>query len=441
MRKAQEKIEDVISPVGGEQSLVLFPPVYDTFVGTDNNDTITASNVKGQFGRALDSIYMRGGDDLVYASESVFASLHTNVFGGAGYDILTYEDYTRGIFVQTNSGLFDRLNLGQYKYVNMQGADIIDVEEVRGTSFSDVLAGDAGNNVFRGGAGDDYILGNNGSDVIYGDKGQDTISAGGRGTSVVYGGEGTDFLILLDGGSQDVAKLGAAIFTDIDGGIASYNDAQGAVYFVGVETVLGTTGGDTFYASGGSFTIDGGSGNDIFNGSQTNDSFSGSAGDDRITGSVGEDNLRGGLGNDSLTGGANVDTLFGGSGNDFLTGGRDGDLLFGGQGNDTFFLTDISAVDVIGDFDFGSSSYSDKVNVDAILTSLTRWTPASDPHNYLRVIVDSQTGLDNLQAYIDNDPNGAPANWVSLAAFQGAQPGASLGITIDTLLNANQIIL
>ena len=64
-------------------------------------------------------------------------------------------------------------------------------------------------------------------------------------------------------------------------------------------------------------------------------------------------------GNLSITGGDGADTLIGGSGNDTLTGdqGAGGiDSLTGGTGNDTFVLSDATAIDIITDFNFGTSS-------------------------------------------------------------------------------------
>ncbi|WP_234423730.1 hypothetical protein [Tateyamaria sp. Alg231-49] len=58
-----------------------------------------------------------------------------------------------------------------------------------------------------------------------------------------------------------------------------------------------------------------------------------------------------GDGNDWAIGGAGVDDISGGDGNDILQGGGGSDILTGGAGQDVFVLTDLTASDVISDFD------------------------------------------------------------------------------------------
>lgn len=439
MKKPKESLEEVTPITGSTANLVLFPPVYDTYVGTSNADTINAAGLLGQFNRTPTSIDGRDGDDVIYAAESLFLSNHTNVFGAGGYDILSYENYSRGVYVQTSTGLYNQLNLANYKYINLQGADYIDVDQVRGSRFNDILSGDSLANTLDGGQGNDTIFGNFGDDILRGGDGDDALLAGGSGFSLVYGDAGQDRLILIDAQGAN-AELGTTIvLTDNGGGVAYANNGAGSVFFSGIELVVGTTGQDTFRAGSANYNIDGGAGNDNYLGGTGIDTVHGGAGNDTLQGGNNDDFLFGDNGNDTLFGNNGNDTLNGGIGNDILRGARGADILIGGSGNDAFVFTDIESSDIIRGFDFGSSTYVDRLNVDAVLRGSTTWTSSADIHNYLRIIVDSQSGQDHLQIFADNDPSQA-VGWVDVAAFEGSLPG-SLGLNLDNLLLANQIIL
>ena len=96
-------------------------------------------------------------------------------------------------------------------------------------------------------------------------------------------------------------------------------------------------------------------------GSSGNDTYTGTRFSDRITGNAGNDALLGGTGNDRIKGNA---------GNDKLTGGAGADDLWGGEGADTFIFKSVgdstpkvSERDTIFDF---SVQQSDKINLSAI---------------------------------------------------------------------------
>ena len=88
-----------------------------------------------------------------------------------------------------------------------------DIENLTGSAFADVLAGDRRNNVLDGGAGgdtlyggpgggDDLILGGAGDDTIYGGQGADTL-AGGSGSDRLIGGPGADTFVFAPGHGTD----------------------------------------------------------------------------------------------------------------------------------------------------------------------------------------------------------------------------------------------
>ena len=137
-------------------------------------------------------------------------------------------------------------------------------------------AGNAASNSFDGGPG---------ADVIVGGAGSDTIDYSLRGPSLANGSPVT---VSLDGVANDGASYGPYP------GTGPEKDNVHA----DVETVRGTSEGDTLIAGPSGSVLDG------------------RAGDDRLLGGAGADSLSGGAGNDTLRGGGAADELTGGDGTD-----------------------------------------------------------------------------------------------------------------------------
>ena len=88
-----------------------------------------------------------------------------------------------------------------------------DVENLTGSGFADILAGDRRDNVLNGGAGDDtlyggpgggddLVLGGAGDDTIFGGQGADTL-VGGAGSDRLTGGPGADTFVFAPGHGTD----------------------------------------------------------------------------------------------------------------------------------------------------------------------------------------------------------------------------------------------
>jgi len=260
---------------------------------------------------------------------------------------------------------------------------LVNIANLEGSAFDDVLAGSDGDNVLSGGAGNDEMRGGHGDDVLVagpasgtapdgddvllGGPGDDILRLSG-GEDVGRGGAGDDLISATALGSEDrFARYGGDGDDTVEG---SANDdllqgGQGRDRLTGAsgdDTVLagggddiaeGGRGRDGLYGSGGDDRLDGGAGHDsLFGGggddtllgAAGNDKGFGGAGDDRLLGGSGMDTLRGAAGDDVLQGGGDDDLLVGAAGRDELTGGggadeliggRDGDRLDGGSGSDT----------------------------------------------------------------------------------------------------------
>jgi Ca2+-binding RTX toxin-like protein len=255
------------------------------------------------------------------------------------------------------------------------------IENVLGTSFNDVITGDANANYLDGGAGNDLISGLDGDDTLVGGAGNDTLEGGAGNNAVDYGGASGPVTVDLGGDSASGAD-GSDALSDIQ-------NAFGSSY---ADTLLGCPANDLLDGRGGNDSIVGGDGNDTLVGGAGNNTLDGGAGTDTavfagtidqytitagqpgeliVTGPEGvtslfnveqlqfadlvlgvqigsaaadtltaDDNngalIDGGGGNDTITGGGGSDALYGDTGNDSLNAGSGGnDTLDGGTGADT----------------------------------------------------------------------------------------------------------
>jgi Ca2+-binding RTX toxin-like protein len=157
--------------------------------GNDNQDFgIDDDTVNGLAGNDV----IRGGigDDTLNGgdgNDQLFGGLGADVLnGGAGSDRASYTTASSGVTVNM---LDTALNTGE-----AEGDTYIDVENVYGSIYADVLIGDAGDNILAGLVGDDQLVGTDGDDRLYGNEGEDRLT-GGRDNDDLFGGDGADTFI------------------------------------------------------------------------------------------------------------------------------------------------------------------------------------------------------------------------------------------------------
>jgi Ca2+-binding RTX toxin-like protein len=141
----------------------------DTYVGTDNNDTILGG----------------GGGDTIYALDG-----NDSLDGGAGNDLLY---------------------AGSGKDLVFAGAD------------NDTVYGQAAHDTLYGGTGNDFLDGGNTEDELYGEGGNDTLIGGNQDDTLV-GGAGDD-VMNGDGFSQQSGNAPG------DGGTGTSSGNQDVFYF------------------------------------------------------------------------------------------------------------------------------------------------------------------------------------------------------------------
>ena len=348
----------------------------DTLSGGDGNDVLIglAGNDTLDGGNGDDVLRGGAGDDTL--------------IGGSGIDTATYSEANVGVTVN--------LSVTGAQVTGVGSDTLSGVENLIGSTFGDILTGDANANRIEAGAGNDTVRGGDGNDVVVGgaNDGDDYVDGGNGSDTVVYAGQTSDLTIDLRASNRqadptlsgDVAtRLGAALQSGTGSATTASGYAIGGTMgvdaLVNVENVTAGAGNDTITGSDSANTLDGGAGNDTLFGNAGDDTISGGANDDTISGGAGNDTLDGGdgidtltyadftasesvvvnlatrtvdagtrggtdtitnfevvvlgAGDDTFTGDGLSNTAFGGDGSDNLAGGSGNDVLDGGAGDDT----------------------------------------------------------------------------------------------------------
>ncbi|HUH42731.1 MAG TPA: hypothetical protein VLZ29_06425 [Sulfurimonas sp.] len=397
----------------------LMPTFSDTFINIENinatnyNDTIygdTNNNILRGLG-GDDSIYGNGGNDTLYGGDGndyleggadtktgvnlsslmdisnlshpdiSIVDLYTNfgdfIDGGAGVDTIGFEQITSSttngvnVFLNTeDNGKSNEAGIAFGADTNM-GVDLImNVENVIGSNYNDVLIGNSSNNVLSGLDGNDTIVGIGGTNNLYGFKEGFSVAEiksmiGGDISSVYYETIGSNTFVRVNN-DRDILKISTDQYTLYKDAI-TFADSATFTYDLGavsaentinmrLDSVLSADANDAFYSDGDDYLL-GGSGNDTIYGNKGDDTLNGSLGNNYLDGGAGIDRVQFSaaglnrvvvdletssgkkysstgvlLGTDTL---ANIEIVEGTSGNDTLLGDGNNNTLYGGAGNDT----------------------------------------------------------------------------------------------------------
>ncbi len=222
--------------------------------GTRFNDVLTGNAGDNWIWGGSDTSGVTGNDILSGGGGSDLIEVGTgdhSLNGGTGTDTLSLYGNETDI---TAAGVTVSLALQGAAQATEQGSMTLSgFENLSGSIFADVMAGDNGANLLAGDRGDDSLGGGKGDDALYGD-GRVIVDTHGSGTSgpiVTY---------------VDVADLPTA-------------EASGS------DTLDGGKGDDLLVGGGGDDILTGGQGNDVF-------LFNAGDGDDRITDFQNHDTIR-----------------------------------------------------------------------------------------------------------------------------------------------------
>ena len=240
--------------------------------------------------------------------------------GGAGTDTAVYRNSNAGVTVNLGTGT----NTGGHA----EGDTVVNVENLEGSDYDDVLTGDSSVNRLYGGEGNDILDGGGGIDRLDGGPGMDTVS---------FANFDKGIEINLKHDRNQPHKEAIINIENVIG--SEYRD-----------TIRGDSGANELYGRGGNDQINGGAGDDSLYGEAADDELWGLTGADRLDGGAGTDiavywasdeavtvNLASGTGQgghaegDEITG---VENLWGSDHADTLTGDNGANRLYGGRGDD-----------------------------------------------------------------------------------------------------------
>ncbi len=300
--------DDTLSGGSGDDSLFGGPGV-DALAGEGGHDFLSG-------GTDSDILDGGNGDDTLRGGPGADV-----LIGGADLDTADYLGSDNAVTVRLHALMAEGGNaegdtFGATVSVAYRQADgsagtesLPDIENLTGSAYNDILAGDRRDNVLKGGpghdtlyggpgGGNDTLLGNEGNDTLYGGLGDDKLD-GGAGDDQLKGGAGNDILQgglgrnTLDGGpGRDTASFEFAT-AGITANLSVPTESDNLIKqntLVSIENLSGSNHDDT---------LTGDAGNNV---------LSGLAGDDTLAGGAGDDVLRGGTGADTLDGGAGTDT-------------------------------------------------------------------------------------------------------------------------------------
>jgi Ca2+-binding RTX toxin-like protein len=351
----------------------------ENLAGTEFNDTLigdaNANTLDGYEGD--DSLVGGAGNDHFYESTG-----DDYIDGGDGIDTLNYSPGWSAVHVDLGIS-------GPQTIRDGESDTIVNIENLVGTSYSDVLIGDGGDNEIQGLEGDDLLKGGAGADSLFGGYGNDTLEGGSGADSFFFtyapasAGidrisdfvSGTDrivldnskFTSLLGVGQLSAAQFrsGAGVATAADADdYLIYNTTTGALYYDADGSggshlpiqiaVLHGEGAATLLHSDIEVI---GAAHSTINGTAGNDSLSGTNGADLILGGDGDDTLDGGSGNDTINGGDGIDTVTYASSTDNTTVelGRGKAAKDGHGGSDTLISIENATGSALNDIIIGSN--------------------------------------------------------------------------------------
>lgn len=291
-----------------------------------------------------DQVAAGGGIDLIFdgvGPGSEGTDGNDSFSGGASYDGVLYSSSPNAVQVDLADG----------RATGNGTDDLMELEGVFGSDFSDTLSGDEGRNLLLGRGGNDVLDGRGGGDAVAYWFAEGQVTADLSSSSGSARAEGTDQFANVEG------LLGSVFFGDSLTG----DDADNLIDGDGANDTLNGAGGNDWLVGGtGDDVIDGGPGDyDLVDHSNTAflevvaavrvDLAAGTStgqGTDTITsveaamGSSLEDRLEGDAATNYLFGNAGDDKIAGLAGGDFLDGGAGPDEATGGPGADNCVAAD-----------------------------------------------------------------------------------------------------
>ena len=276
-------------------------------------------------------------DSLTGSDSGVFESFegragNDTIDGKGGIDRISYQTSPAAVTVNMVTGLATDGWGGTDTFTN--------IENVRGSDFSDAITGNDSDNDLEGRAGNDTLIGGDGQDSLRGGIGDDVLDGGTQ--RILNGWDATanlnsryDLALYSDATSGVTVTLGA----DGMNGTAT-GGGMGTDTLINIEMVIGSSHGDVIRGTNRAVNeiIRGGSGNDtLFGGDASGTDLGSNFVDYRsatgaVTVNLSTGTATGADGNDVLSGFGN---MLSGNFNDSLTGNALDNFIDAGAGDDT----------------------------------------------------------------------------------------------------------
>jgi serralysin len=289
------------------------------------------------------------------------------VWDGGGVDTYDFSNYSTALKVDLRPGGWTTTSSAQLARLHYDGSKIAAgnianalihkgdtrslIENAKGGTGNDVIAGNLAANTLWGNAGNDTLYGREGNDILIGGAGADVLDGGAGFDYASYADAKAGVTGRLDNSSLNTGDAAGDRYVSIEGLIGSaFNDLL--VGNAGANRLLGGAGNDMLIGGAGADVLDGGAGFDyasystatagvtarldnpsLNTGDAAGDTYVGIEG---LVGSAYNDLLVGDASANRLVGGGGNDTLMGGGGNDVLIGRAGADRLIGGAGSDVF---------------------------------------------------------------------------------------------------------
>ena len=287
------------------------------------------------------------------AGDSLVGDGQVNLInGGAGDDFIDGAGNVDTVTYEFASGSVNvNLALAADQVTGADGTDdLARIEVVRGSHFADVMAAGTSSANFFGLDGNDSLSGAGGGDTLNGGSGADALN-GGDLADHLRGGPGNDTITGAAGGDwvyYDDAP--AAVNVDFTRATNQATGGAGTDQLASVESIWGSSFGDTLAVDANNNFIIGGTGNDTITGRGGTDmvgypalgsvSVNLAAASNQATGADGTDQIAsvedifGSTHNDQLRGNAGPNLIIGSDGNDLIVGNDGNDSLHGQLGDD-----------------------------------------------------------------------------------------------------------
>jgi Ca2+-binding RTX toxin-like protein len=204
-----------------------------------NTQLASVQSVENVTGTAFTDTILGSSADNTYLFTGTTAGLIDTFDGRGGIDVIDFSLYASAVWVSLGYAGVEAWTSGTSvangANANTQVADIVGVEGVTGSGFSDTLIGDAGSNRIAGSRGTDTLTGGGGTDTFVFKEASDSDLFGYDTITDFVGGIGLDRIDLsqIDADPSDVADdaftwLGNGPFGGIAGSLRYATDAGGA---------------------------------------------------------------------------------------------------------------------------------------------------------------------------------------------------------------------